>query len=130
METLKSLMTQLWYVDICCLAVLLFRLLFLRFYRWYPALTVYLGGDLVCSAVGISFGTRSLAYYWTYFLLDSLLGAVLLIWMCREMFSEIYYYHQGLRGATQCMLRRSILVSAAVTVSLAPVALVHWHDAD
>ena len=130
METLKPLMTELWYVDIFCLTVLLFRLAYLRFYERYPALTLYMVIDLLCSAVGLSYGTRSHAYYWTYFLSSSLFGAVLLIWMCREMFGELYYCHQGLRGATQCTLKRSILASSAVTIALAPVALIHWRDAD
>jgi hypothetical protein len=130
METLRSVMTSLWYVDICCLTVLLFRLAYLRFYERYPALTLYFVTDLLCSAVGLSYGTRSHAYYWTYFLLSSLFGVVLLIWMCREMFGELYYVHQGLRGASQCTLKRSILVSSAVTIALAPVALIHWRDAD
>jgi hypothetical protein len=86
--------------------------------------------DLLCSAVGLSYGIRSHAYYWTYFLSSSVLGAILLVWMCREMFGELYYYHQGLRGATQCTLTRSIVISSAVTIALAPVALIHWHDAD
>ncbi len=130
MEILKPLMTDLWYLDACCLVVLLFRLAYLRFYKQYPALTMYLATDLLCSAVGLSYGIRSHAYYWTYFLSSSVLGAILLVWMCREMFGELYYYHQGLRGATQCTLTRSIIISSAVTIALAPVALIHWHDAD
>jgi hypothetical protein len=130
METLKPLMTDLWYLDTLCLVVLLLRLAYLRFYKQYPALTMYLATDVLCSAVGLSCGTRSQAYYWTDFLSSSVLGVVLLIWMCHEMFGELYYCHQGLRGATQCTLKRSVMISSAVTLGLAPVALIHWHDAD
>lgn len=130
MELLTRLMTDLWYMDVCFLVVLLYRLVSLRFYERYPALVAYFVVDLVTDVVGLGYGTRPLVYYWTYFVCEILLGSVLLIWMCREMFAELYGYHPGLRGLTQCTLRRSILIGAVVTVGLAPVSIIHWGEAD
>jgi hypothetical protein len=90
---------------------------------------VYLLTDLVGGIVGLRYGTGSRAYYWSYFVSSSLFGSGLMIWMCREMFAELYYYHPGLRGTTQCTLRRSLVIGAAVSLALAPpVGLIHWGD--
>jgi len=130
MKFLTRLMTDLWYADLFVLAVLLFRLAVLRFYERYPALVAYLMLDLVGSVIGLRYGTKPLVYYWTYFVCEILLGSVLLILVCREMFAELYCYHPGLRGLTQCTLRRSILIGTVVTIGLAPVGIIHWGEAD
>jgi hypothetical protein len=128
-HTLIRVMTDLWYVDSCGVVLLLLRLGYLRFYARYPGLMLFLLTDLVGGVVGLRYGTGSRAYYWSYFVTSSLLGSGLLIWMCREMFAELYYYHPGLRGATQCTLKRSLVIGAAVSLALAPpVGLIHWGD--
>jgi uncharacterized membrane protein YeaQ/YmgE (transglycosylase-associated protein family) len=48
------------------------------------------GRNRIAAPSAYHFGTRSLANYWFHFLLISVLGAILLIWMCREMFGELY----------------------------------------
>ncbi len=130
MRLLTRIATALWFVDSCGVLVLLLRLGYLRFHRRYPALMLFLIVDLVGGVVGLRYGTGSLTYYWSYFLSNILAGAGLLIWMCREMFAELYCYHPGLPGLTQCTLKRSIFVGAVVTVGLAPVSIIHWGERD
>jgi len=109
--------------------LLLFRLGYLRIHRRYPALVVFLAMDVIAGVIGLRFGTKSLTYYWTYFVTNSLMGPALMIWMCREMFAELYCCHPGLPGLTQCTLKRSILVGSAAGLALAPpVGILHWGD--
>jgi hypothetical protein len=119
----------LWRVDSWVLVLLLIRLGYLGFFQRYPAMMAYLAVDLIGSVVGLRYGTGSLTYYWSYFLSNILAGSVLLIWMSREMFAELYWNHPGLVGVTQFTLKRSILIGSAVTLSLAPVGIIHWGDA-
>jgi hypothetical protein len=129
MDSLSRLMTALWYVDICCAGMVLFRLGYLRIHQRYPGLVAFLAMDVVMGCMGLRYGMASLIYYWTYFIASSLLGSALLIRMCREMFAELYCRHAGLRGLTQCRLRRSILIGSAVCLALAPpVGILHWGD--
>ena len=113
MELLIRLMRLLWYMELAGVVVLLLRLAYLQVYRRYPALMLFLALDLT-GAVGLSYSTRSLTYYWTYFFANNVLGSALFIWMCREMFTELYGYHPGLRGVTRFTLKRSILIGASV----------------
>jgi len=129
MAFLIRLMRVLWYVDSCCVVMLLLRLGYLRIHKRYSALMSYLALDAVAGVVGLLYGTRSPVYYWTYLVSNSVLGSALLIWMCREMFAELYCYHPGLRGLTQYTLRRSILIgSVCVLVLIPPVGILHWGD--
>jgi len=126
---LIRLMRGLWYVDSCCVVLLLFRLGYLRVYKRYPALVAYLATDAAAGVIGLRYGTGSLTYYWTYFVGSNLMGSALLIWMCREMFAELYSCHPGLRGLTQCTLRRSIVIGTFAGLALAPpVGILHWGD--
>ena len=127
MELLIRLMRVLWYMDCAGVVLVLLRLIYLQIPKRYPALFLLLALDLVGGVVGLSYGTRSLVYYWTYFVATNLLGSALLIWMCREMFVELYRYHPGLPGLTRWALRRSILIGASGALVVAPpVGLLHW----
>jgi hypothetical protein len=129
MEFLIRLMRVLWYVDSSCAVLVLLRLGSLGIHRRYPALMLFLAMDVVGGIASLHYGTRSLAYYWIYLVSNSLIGSALLIWMCREMFAELYYYHPGLRGLTPYTLRRSILIGSSAALALAPpVGILHWGD--
>jgi len=129
MEILIRITRLLWPIDSLLLVLVILRLGWLGFHRRYPALVLYLTVDLVAGVVGLSYGTRSLTYYWAYFIAGILGESVLLIWMPHEMFAELYRHHPGLAGVTQCTLKQSVWIGAAVTLGLAPVGIIHWGDA-
>jgi hypothetical protein len=127
MELLIRLMRVLWYVDSAGLVLLLWRLAYLEIHKRYPALFLFLAVDLIAAAAGLTFGTRSLTYYWTYFFTTNLLGSILLVWMCREMFAELYGCYTGLVGITRSTLKRSVLIGSVGVLAVAPpVGLLHW----
>jgi hypothetical protein len=129
MEILIRTTRLLWPIDSLVLALVLLRLGWLGFHRRYPALLLYLTVDLLAGVVGVLNGTASLTYYWAYFLAGILGESVLLIWMAREMFAELYRHHPGLAGVTQCTLKHSVWIGTVVTLGLAPVGIIHWGDA-
>lgn len=129
MELAVRLMRPLWYLTSFGEILLLFRLIYLGVHKRYPALTLFLATDVLIAAVGLRFGTASRTYYWTFFVSGNLAGSAILIWMCREMFRELYCYHSGLRGLTKFTLRRSIMIGASAALLIAPpVGLLHWGD--
>ena len=128
MEPLIRLLRALYFLDSICATLLLARLAYLQIHKRYPALVLFLAMDVVAEPVAVLFGIGSRTYYWTYFVCNAL-GSALLIWMCREMFAELYFSHPGLRGMTKCTLARSIVVGAVTALIAAPpVGLLHWGD--
>ncbi len=128
MDTLTHVLKPLWFVNLACLVVLLFRSTRLGIFARYPALLIYLYIDLSLGMIGLSFGLGSLIYWWSYFVLSRLLGSVVLILMSREIFVEIYFYHPGLRQMTIATLRNSVILGIVGTLLLVPLALIHWGD--
>jgi len=128
MYTLTHVLNPLWFVNLACLVVLLFRSTRLGLFARYPALIIYLYIDLSLGLIGLSFGLRSLIYWWSYFVLTRLLGSVVLILMSCEIFDEIYFHHPGLRQMTIATLRKSVILGIMGTLLLAPIALIHWGE--
>jgi len=128
MAALISVLNAFWYADLCFLLAVLARFAQLGVYRRYSALTLFFFFDLLGSMTGLTIGVSAVFYYWTAFVINVVLGIFLLLWMGREMFAELYFSYAGLSGATQYTLKRSIIISFFVTLSLAPVAIIHWNE--
>jgi hypothetical protein len=128
MDAISRLMMLLWWVYLASLSILIVRFIVLNAVHRYPALFTYLISDLIASIVGLIVGRAADIYYWTYFFLTTILGSGLIILISREMFSEIYYFHPGLRGMTRLTLNRAIVAGAVLTLFFIPVVLIHWGE--
>lgn len=51
--------------------------------------------------IGIFLIGSERAYYWLFFVSQIVGGALLLLFISDEIFGELYWFHEGLRGATE-----------------------------
>lgn len=130
MDAISRLTMLLWWVYLASLSILIVRFIVLNAVHRYPALFAYLISDLIESIVGLTVGRAAHIYYWTYFFSTTIVGSGLIILMSREMFSEIYYFHPGLRGMTRLTLNTAIVSGAILTLLFIPVVLIHRGEPD
>ncbi len=125
MQTVAQLISPLWLITLSCLAFLILRSTRIGILSRYPALMIYLTLELFLGVIGTCLGLKSLIYWWSYLIVDRVIGSVLVIFMSREMFAEVYFDHPGLRTLTMATLRKSLIVGGITTLLLGPLVLIH-----
>ena len=91
------------------------RVIQLRLHRVYPLFLSFLSASLILQSAAVGFGTKSLAFFYTFVVLDPLRNVLylLVVW---ELFSVIFRNYAGLRSLSRWVM--------GIAAAISPIGLI------